>query len=119
MEIVTFFIILAFIFVWMAFSGFAGSFIDTSGLNPIVTMSYGVSALFTSVGLWKMKPWVFYAYLAWCAIVVLTMMIMQAGYVYRLPIPMFLVFACFAVILIGLAGLYIKKEMHLLVEQSE
>jgi len=109
------FTILALIFIWLAFAAFIGSFIVSSGLNPIVTLSYGVTALFTSIGLWKMKPWTFKAYLAWCAIVILTMAMMQVGYVYRLPLPMFLAFAFFIIALISLTGIYIKKK----VEQSE
>ena len=113
------FIILALFLGWLSIAAFVNAFFGLGNLNPILALLYGVTAIITAAGLWKMKSWTFTAYLAWCATVILMMVVMQMGYIYRLPLPMFIAFACFLITIISLIGIYIKRRFNYVMEQKE
>jgi hypothetical protein len=113
------FIILALLLGWLSISSFVGVFLGVSNLNPILALLYGVTAIITATGLWKMKSWTFTAYLSWCAAVILMMIVMQMGYIYRLPLPMFIAFACVLITIISLIGIYIKKRINYVMVQNK
>jgi hypothetical protein len=112
------FTVLSIFLGWFALTGLLNPFVSNSTINPILALLYGITALIVAIGLWKIKPWSFKAYLTWCGFVVLTMISMQLNYAFQMTLLIFLAFACFLLILLFLIGMYIRNKLKTLIEPS-
>jgi len=110
------FTILAIILWWLTLGGIANAALHMGGMHPIWPLAYAVTAFVAALGLWKVKAWAFQAFLAWSTVVVLVMFVMQHGH-FKVPLPMFIGFACFMLVLLSLGAFYIKKTIIKTVEE--
>lgn len=69
------FTILSFVMGWLGIAAFMNAWIVFTRVEPLipillapVMVAYGIAALVTMVGLWKMRPWVLTALKSWMAI---------------------------------------------------
>ncbi|AGF77046.1 hypothetical protein UWK_00463 [Desulfocapsa sulfexigens DSM 10523] len=112
------FTVISLILGWFAIGAFANGAMQLnaehgSKIMAILAFSYGVTALASTVGLWKFKKWAYHSFLVWSLIVVATMLNLQFGMygMYRAPFIAFLGFSVFILALLTFAVLYIKKNL--------
>ena len=112
------FTFLAFILFSLGIAAFGGlfTFSQHTIFHKIINVGYGLTALITAVGLWKLKDWVQKTYLAWCISVIFLMLYLQFGAsgIYRTNISGFIPFAVFiSLILAGISKYISRKIMNL------
>lgn len=112
------FTILALALSWVAIGGVANAiFRPMWELLRFIEMAYAITAIVAAIGLWKMRPWAFKAFLAWSGVVVVTMFAMQFG-LYRIAMSAFVGFACFMLAILWLLATYVKQTLIKNVEQG-
>jgi len=112
------FIILSLIFGWLALAGIGNGIIifnKPHGFLPAsIVFLYGITALGSAIGLWKFRPWAYYATISWSITVLVVMFNMQFGMygIYTLPLHLFALAAIFAITLLLLLLFYVKKKVR-------
>lgn len=109
------FTFIAFILFWLGIAAFGGlfAFSQQTLFHKVINAGYGLTALATAIGLWKLKDWVLKAYLAWCSSVVLLMLYMQFGAygLYRTSMTGFITFAVIVSLMLTGIRMYITKKI--------
>jgi len=119
------FTILALILAWLAIAGFGNAVIQLNSNNgstlmAFIALSYGGTALVSTLGLWKLKKWVYHSFLAWSATVILMLLVMQFGMygIYQVSWVKFIGFSVFVLALLASLTRYIKKKMLAVAQQN-
>ena len=106
------FTILALVLCWLALAGFGNAFVGPAqGGFRVLAMIYGIAAISSAVGLYKMSAWANTALSIWAGVMVLTMIVMQLGQ-YRAALPVFVGFACIVLFLLWLIIRYVKRTLN-------
>ncbi len=109
------FTILSLLLGWLAVAGFANAVIHFKSNHGSILMGalaffYGVTALTSTIGLWKLKSWAYRSFLAWSIVVVATLLAFQFG-MYRTPLLAFLGFSALILVLLAMVAIYIKNNL--------
>jgi uncharacterized membrane protein (DUF2068 family) len=99
---------------WLAIGGFGNSYImlyqDTfsNPLMGIISGVYGVLALASSIGLWRLALWSAKLFLSWSALLLIMAFIMQFTFI-EIPIVNFMVFVSVLTIILFGINRYVKR----------
>lgn len=104
--------ILLFFLSFAAFGNLLAGIEPKTSITKAITALYGLSALTTAIGLWKLKSWTFKSYLVWMVVIICTLLDFQFGRygIYRAPIGIFAGFSVLVLTILGLLARYIKTK---------
>ncbi len=110
------FALLAGCLAWLALAALGNIALNSAPL--IWASAYGVMAFISAIGLWRVAPWAYRAFLGWAAAVVLMMVGMETG-AWRVPLFIFVPFLCFVIGLLFCGSLYIKRTLVRIADRQD
>lgn len=106
--------ILSFLLGWLSFAGFANCYVmvskgtDNSLLMGVLAGLYGIAALMSSIGLWRLEKWASKAFLIWSALVVVMAFVMQTTFI-SMPTLNFFGFLSVVILILFFLNRFVMK----------